>query len=90
MKQGILEFFKRTLVGEVPIHPLDRLMAKSWIKRRLLAVYPQLRWDPEGLEAAYEALNLELQEIESVEGVEGGRECSFELRGPDEIHPNGS
>jgi len=84
MKQGILEFFRKTLIGEVPIHPVDRRMAKDWIKRRLVAVYPQLRRDPNGLERAYRELTLELQEID---GADGERERQFELKLPDEGRP---
>lgn len=81
MTHGILEFFRRTLVGEAPIHPIDRRMAKHWIKRRLVAVYPQLQLDPEGLERAYRELSLELQEVE---GADGERERTFSLRIPEQ------
>ncbi len=34
-------------------------MAKEWIKKRLATLYPELRGDPEALEAAYRDLDLE-------------------------------
>jgi len=82
MNRGILEFFKRTLIGEAPIHPVDKRMAKDWIKRRLVAVFPQLRWDPVALEAAYQELTLEVQIIP---GEDGQNERQFNLRYPGEV-----
>ncbi len=44
---------------ERPLHAVDRRMAKEWIKKRLTALYPELRGDPVALEAAYQDLGLE-------------------------------
>ena len=44
---------------ERPLHAIDRRMAKEWIKRRLTALYPELRGDPVALETAYQELGLE-------------------------------
>ena len=46
-------------LSERPLHALDRRMAKEYIKRRLAAIYPELRGDPAQLEAAYQELGLE-------------------------------
>lgn len=58
MKTGVVDFFKRKFAGE-PLHPLDRGLARQWIKRRLMAVFPELRRDPVALERAYRDLSLE-------------------------------
>jgi len=34
-------------------------MAKMWIKRRLMALFPELRNNPKALEEAYQGLGLE-------------------------------
>ena len=52
-------FFKRMLGPERPLHPVDKRLAKEWIKRRLAAVFPELRGDPAALEQAYRDLDLE-------------------------------
>jgi hypothetical protein len=57
------------------VHPVDRGLAKRWIKQRLLAVFPELRGNPQALEAAYRSLSLEPQP-----GGEGELETVFELR----------
>ena len=44
---------------ERPLHAIDRRIAKEWIKKRLVALYPELRGDPVALEAAYQDLGLE-------------------------------
>jgi hypothetical protein len=44
---------------ERPLHAIDRRLAKEWIKKRLAGLYPELRGDPEALEAAYLELGLE-------------------------------
>lgn len=51
--------FKRALGMAPVVHPVDRGLAKRWIKQRLLAVFPELRGNPKALEAAYRALSLE-------------------------------
>jgi len=59
MAAGIIEFFKRRLGAEKPIHPIDRRMAKHWVKQRLAHIFPELRGNPEALERAYQELDLE-------------------------------
>ena len=44
---------------ERPLHAIDRRLAKEWIKKRLVAIYPELRGDPQALETAYQELGLE-------------------------------
>jgi len=57
----IFEFLRSKLQGEPPLHPIDRRMAKRWVKERLKKLYPELRLDPEALERAYQELGLEPQ-----------------------------
>jgi hypothetical protein len=59
MSSGIVEFFKRRLGGEKPLHPIDRRAAKHWVKQRLTHIFPELRGDPEALEQAYQELSME-------------------------------
>ncbi len=50
---SLRKFFKRVLLQvppERPLHALDGRIAKEWIKKRLAALYPELRVDPERLE----------------------------------------
>jgi len=56
---NIFEFLKNKLQGEPPVHPVEGMMAKRWVKERLKRLYPELRSDPRALEAAYQALSLE-------------------------------
>ncbi|MGH8046415.1 MAG: hypothetical protein ACREKL_04145 [Chthoniobacterales bacterium] len=59
MSAGIIEFFKRHLGAEKPLHPLDRRAAKHWVKQRLAHIFPELRGNPEALEKAYRELDME-------------------------------
>lgn len=59
MGAGIVDFFRRKLVGEPPLHPIDRRAAKHYVKQRLAHLFPELRNDPEALEKAYRELDLE-------------------------------
>ena len=59
MSSNIIEFFKRQLGFEKPLHPIDRLAAKHYVKQRLAHIFPELRGDPEALEQAYQELDLE-------------------------------
>jgi hypothetical protein len=56
---NVRTFFKRLLAPDRPLHAVDRRMAKEWIKKRLAALYPELRGDPAALEQAYRELDLE-------------------------------
>jgi hypothetical protein len=77
MKSSVLKFFKRWFSGEAKLHPLDRGLAKMWIKRRLIAVFPELRHDPNALEQAYQALSMEPRFRD-----EGASQTYFELTLP--------
>ena len=59
---SLFKLIKRAFGHEPPLHPIDRQMAKRWIKQRLVNVYPHLRNNPEALERAYRTLNLEPRE----------------------------
>lgn len=59
MGSGIVDFFKRHLGAEKPLHPIDQRAAKHWVKQRLAHIFPELRNDPEALEQAYQDLSME-------------------------------
>jgi hypothetical protein len=77
MKTGVVNFLKRTFGCEHNLHPLDRGLAKHWIKRRLAVVFPELRGDPVALEKAYRGLSLEPRF-----GGENGADSYFEITLP--------
>ena len=80
MKIGMLQFIKRAFTSEPPLHPVDRGLAKRWIKQRLVVVFPELRNNPKALERAYQTLGLEPRA-----GTEkGDNETVFEMSIPDE------
>jgi len=54
-----MKFFRKALGREPAMHPVDRGLAKHWVKKRLAVIYPELRGDPDKLEEAYQALSLE-------------------------------
>lgn len=55
----ILEFLKSRLQGAPPVTPVERILAKRWVKEHLKRIFPELRHDPRALEEAYQALSLE-------------------------------
>jgi hypothetical protein len=59
MKSGLLQFLKRAFTREPALHPVERGMARRWIKQRLVTVFPELRNNPVALERAYQTLSLE-------------------------------
>lgn len=61
MKGSIRRLFEKITAPppERPLHAVDRRIAKEYIKRRLLVLYPELRTDAEALERAYQELDLE-------------------------------
>ena len=73
----ILEFLRSRLQGEPPLHPMDRRLAKRWVKERLKRLYPELRLDPKALEQAYQDLG-----IEPHEGSRKGGATVFEINLP--------
>jgi len=63
---------------EPALHPIDQGLAKQWVKKRLTAVYPELRNDPAALERAYRTLSLEPRL-----GTEAGDDAAyFEMISP--------
>ncbi len=71
---SLLSSFKRALGMAPVVHPVDRSMAKRWVKQRLLSVYPELRGDPKALETAYRSLSLDPQP-----GAPGEPDVVFEI-----------
>ena len=80
MKSGLLQFIKRAFSTEPELHPVERGMARQWIKQRLVAVFPELRNNPRALERAYQTLGLEPRA-----GTQAGdNETVFEMSIPGE------
>ncbi len=80
MKSGLLQFIKRAFTTEPELHPVERGMARQWIKQRLVAVFPELRNNPRALERAYQTLGLEPRA-----GTQAGdNETVFEMSIPGE------
>jgi hypothetical protein len=77
MKIGFWEFLRASLQGEEPVNPVERRMAKRWVKERLKRLYPELRTNPEELENAYKQLGLEVHE-----GAGRGAGTVYEVRLP--------
>lgn len=65
----LTQFFRRALGLSPKIHPVDRGLARHWTKQRLAAVFPELRDDARGLEAAYRALDLRPRPSETDPGT---------------------
>jgi hypothetical protein len=59
MNSPLMQFFMKALGREPALHPIDAGLAKQWVKKRLVLVYPELKDDPKALEAAYRSLSLE-------------------------------
>ena len=78
MKSGLFELIRSTFRREPPLHPIDRKMAKRWIKQRLLVVYPELKNNPRALEEAYRSLSLDPRPGQE----EGEAETVFEMTIP--------
>jgi hypothetical protein len=80
MKSGLLQFIKRAFTREQELHPVERGMARRWIKQRLVTVFPELRNNPAALERAYQTLSLEPRA-----GAEAGEDGTvFEMSIPGE------
>jgi hypothetical protein len=79
MRTSVVDFVRKRFKGEGKMHPLDRGLAKQWIKRRLVAVFPELRHDPQALEQTYQALSLEPRA-----GGAGDAQTYFELTLPEQ------
>ncbi len=83
---GFRHLFKKILTPsrpERPLHALDCRLAKEWIKKRLAALYPELRGDSVALEKAYRELDLE--PTGAVHRVDGEVK-SFEMNLPSTIN----
>ncbi len=76
----IFEFLRSKLQGEPALHPIDRMIAKRWVKERLKKIYPELRLDPRALERAYQELGLEPHE-----GSGKGGATVFEVTLPEDV-----
>lgn len=76
----IFEFLRSRLQGEPPLHPMDRRIAKRWVKERLKRLYPELRLDPKALEQAYQNLG-----VEPHEGSGKGGTTVFEITLPGDV-----
>jgi hypothetical protein len=76
MKTRVVNFLKSKLNTE-PLHPVDRGLARQWIKRRLRVVFPELGYDPVALERAYQDLSLEPRQ-----GGVGDMQTYFEVTLP--------
>jgi len=55
----ILEFLKSRRQGVPPVTPVERILAKRWVKEHLKRIFPELRHDPKALEETCQALSLE-------------------------------
>jgi len=62
MKSRLFALLRKARVADQALHPVERRMAKHYIKTRLLRVFPELRNDPQALENAYRSLSLEARE----------------------------
>ena len=79
------QLFKRILLPskpDRPLHALDQRIAKEWIKKRLAALFPELRGDPVAMENAYRELGLE--SAGTVRRVDGEGK-SFEMNLPSAV-----
>lgn len=79
MKSRWLKILRRVVPGQqTTLHPIDQKLAKQWIKRRLAAVFPELRNNQADLTAAYNQLGLE----PAGEGNKDDEAPTFEMRLP--------
>ncbi len=83
---SVFQLIKRAFSHEPALHPVDRQLAKRWIKQRLGAVYPDLRRNPAAMERAYRSLDLQPREGQE----EGDAETVFEVTLPDGRDPRPS
>ncbi len=81
--KSIFQLVKRAFRHEPPLHPVDRQLAKRWIKQRLVTVFPELRRNPAALERAYQELGLEVHPG----SAEGDADAVFEVQLPDGKEP---
>lgn len=55
----ILGFLNIRFHDVPPATPVERILAKRWVRERLKRLFPELRHDPRALEEAYQSLSLE-------------------------------
>ena len=79
MKSGLFQFIKRAFSSQPEVHPIERGMARRWIKQRLLVVFPELRNNPAALERAYRTLGLQPRQGQGADEAE----TVFELIAPE-------
>lgn len=79
MKTGMFQRIRNAFRREPVLHPVDRQLARRWIKQRLVVVFPQLRNNPEALERAYRNLGLDPQPGQE----EGDADTVFVLTAPE-------
>lgn len=79
-KPGLFQRIKRAFSREPELHPVERGMARRWIKQRLVNVFPELRNNPAALERAYQTLGLQ----PGVGSDAGSPETVFEMTIPGE------
>ena len=80
MKKGFFQRIRDAFRREPILHPVDRQLARRWIKQRLVAVFPQLRNNPKELELAYQNLGMEAQPGQE----EGDADAVFVLSAPEQ------
>ncbi len=80
MKTGMFERIRNAFRREPVLHPVDRQLARRWIKQRLVAVFPHLRNNPRELELAYRNLGMDPQPGQD----EGDADTVFVLSAPEE------
>jgi hypothetical protein len=71
---SIFELIRQKLHGDPPLLPVERRLAKRWVKERLKRMYPELRDDPEALEQAYRSLDMQART-----GIGKGGATMFEI-----------
>ena len=81
--RSVFQLVKLAFSHEPPLHPVDRQLAKRWIKQRLVVVFPELRKNPAALERAYQSLGLDAQPGRA----EGDAETVFSVQLPDGKDP---
>lgn len=80
MKTGVFERIRNAFRREPVLHPVDRQLARRWIKQRLVTVFPHLRNNPRELELAYRNLGMDPQPGQE----EGDADTVFVLSAPEE------
>ena len=80
MTRAIFDFLRGRMQGVPPLRPIERNMAKRYVKERLKRLYPALRLDPAALERAYQELGLEPRA-----GIGEGGATVYEITLPDHV-----